>query len=245
MTDSSSYHVVAIDYRGFGHSTGSPTEAGVILDACTLVEWAINVAGIPPSRIVLLGHSLGTAIVSGVAEKYVLKGVEFAGIVLVAGFSDLATMLSGYNIGGVIPVLGPFRKWKPFLRLIHSVIVDKWHSADRLANIVRHTKSRLRIALVHAKNDWDIPWTEDNKLFKAAANETAGILDDGEFEAWKEQRTIRTSKNAFVTTVKSEPDTIIRQELFPYGGESAFLLLLLVLSSLFFYQGFDADCFRP
>ncbi len=29
LTDTSNYHVLAIDYRGFGHSSGSPTEAGL------------------------------------------------------------------------------------------------------------------------------------------------------------------------------------------------------------------------
>ncbi|POR32398.1 Abhydrolase domain-containing protein 12B [Tolypocladium paradoxum] len=218
LTDTSSYHVVAIDYRGFGHSTGVPSENGLIVDASTLVEWAVNVAGIPPSRIVLLGHSLGTAVVSGVAERYALKGVEFAGIVLVAGFGDLASMLSGYRIGGFIPLLGPFAAWPSFVRLLDRFIVDKWHSASRLTNVVRHTKTRLRLSMVHAKNDRDIPWTEDNKLFRAAANETAGGLDDDEFEAWKEQRTVHKGRDAFVTTWKSSPDIIIRQELFPYGS---------------------------
>lgn len=211
--------MVAIDYRGFGHSTGTPTETGIIEDASAVIEWAMNIAEIPPSRIVLLGQSLGTAVVSGVAEKYALKGVEFAGITLVAGFSDLASLLSGYRIGGIFPVLAPFAVWPSFVKLFHQFVVDKWHSADRLANIVRHTKTRLRLNLVHAKNDPDIPWTEDNKLFRAAANETVGILDDGEFEAWKEQRTVRKGDNAFVTTWTAEPNIIIRQELFPYGSE--------------------------
>lgn len=221
LTDTSSYHVVAIDYRGFGHSTGVPSESGLIQDAATVVEWAINVAGVSPSRIVLLGQSLGTAVVSGVAERFALQDVEFAGIVLVAGFSDLTTMLSEYRIGGIFPALGPLRVAPWFLRLVHRFIVDKWPSAERLANIVRHTKTRLRVNLVHARDDADIPWTEDNKMFKAAAQETVGILDDAEFDAWKEQRTVHKGKDAFVATWTAEPNIVIRQELFPHGGEPA------------------------
>ncbi|PTB40734.1 hypothetical protein M441DRAFT_141213 [Trichoderma asperellum CBS 433.97] len=223
LTDTSSYHVLAVDYRGFGHSTGVPNENGLILDAATVVDWAINVAKIPPSRIVLLGHSLGTAVASGVAERYALQGVEFAGIVLVAAFSDLASMLSGYRFGGLVPALGPFAMWPAFQRLLERYIVDKWHSANRLANIVRHTRSRLRISLVHAYNDMDIPWTEDNKLFHAAASETLGILDDDEFNSWKESNTVRTSEKSFVTTWKTGENIIIRQELFPWGGHNEIL----------------------
>lgn len=153
------------------------------------------------------------------AERYAVKGVEFAGIVLVAGFSDLASLLSGYRIGGLIPLLGPFASWPAIVRLLDRFVVDKWHSADRLANIVRHTKTRLRLSLVHAKNDGDIPYTEDDKLFRAAANETVGILGDDAFAAWKEERTVHKGNDAFVTTWTSEPDIIVRQELFPYGCE--------------------------
>ncbi|KAL3590421.1 hypothetical protein FPOAC2_12612 [Fusarium poae] len=220
LTDTSSYHVVAIDYRGFGHSTGSPTETGVIQDAATLVEWATKVAGVPASRIVLLGQSLGTAVVSAVAEKYALQGVEFAGITIVAGFSDLANLLLGYRIGGVVPVLAPFQMWPTLIRFIHRFVVDKWHSDHRLANVVRHTKTRLRLNLVHAKNDKDIPWTEDNKLFRAAVQEMVGVMDDEEFAAWKEERTVHKGKDAFVATWTAQPDMIIRQELFPYGGHN-------------------------
>jgi pimeloyl-ACP methyl ester carboxylesterase len=219
LTDTSSYHVLAIDYRGFGHSTGVPSEAGLINDGSALVEWAVNVAGIPPERIVLLGQSLGTAVVSGVAERYAVQGVEFAGIILVSGFSDLPTMLSEYRIGGIFPVLAPFRASPALLRLFHYFIVDKWQSNHRLASLVRHTKNRLRLSLIHSRNDPDIPWTEDNKLFKAAVMEKVGITDDEAFEAWKGERTIKKGDKAFVTTWNTEPNIHIRQELFPFGGK--------------------------
>lgn len=224
MTDTSSYHVLTVDYRGFGHSTGIPSEVGLITDGVALVDWAMHVAGISPDRIVLLGQSLGTAVASGVADHYAEKGVEFAGIVLVAGFSHLPTMLSEYRIAGIVPVLAPFRASPALLRIFGRFVVDKWHSSARIANIVRLTKGRLRLCILHAKNDRDIPWTEDNKLFKAAVMDKAGITDDDAFEAWKEERTIRKGDNAFVTTWSAEPNIHIRQELFPYGGE---LLLTL------------------
>lgn len=179
----------------------------------------MEVAKVPADRIVLLGQSLGTAVATGVAEKYTLRGVEFAGIILVAGFSDLTTMLSGYKMGGLVPVLSPITGWPFLLQQLRSLIVDKWKTAERLANIVRHSKGRVRINLIHAVDDADIPWTEDNVMFRAAANETVGILDDGEFEDWKEERTVRRDDGSFVSTWETKPDIIIRQELFPYGGK--------------------------
>lgn len=186
----------------------------------TAVDWVVNVAGVPAERIVIFGQSLGTAVASGAAEACVNDGIELAGVVLVAGFSNLPTMLSGYRVSGLVPILGPLQ-WVPFTsRVLEACIYEKWPSADRLARVVKHTNSRLRLSLVHAKNDMDIPCLESDKLFKAAATATLqGRVSDAEFEARKKEKTVEKGKGAFVTTWSVEPDIIIRQEQFAHGGE--------------------------
>ncbi|KAF2224563.1 Alpha/Beta hydrolase protein [Elsinoe ampelina] len=59
-------HTITIDYRGFGHSTGNPTEAGLITDGIALVNYVMHTLHIPPSRISIVGQSLGTAVASAV-----------------------------------------------------------------------------------------------------------------------------------------------------------------------------------
>ncbi|GAO13676.1 hypothetical protein UVI_02017790 [Ustilaginoidea virens] len=221
LTDTSSYHVIAIDYRGYGHSTGYPTEPGLIQDAETLVEWSTKVAGVSSDRIVLFGHSLGTAVVSGVADKYSRQGVDFAGLVLVAGFSDLSNLLTGYRIGGVFPVMGPLAAWPSVVRFLQGFVVDKWHSANRLASIVRHSEKRLRLELIHSYWDLDIPWEHEEILFQAAANATTNGLTQQEFDRFKKDKTQFSSGGAgFVAAVKAKPDIVIRQELVMNGGHS-------------------------
>jgi pimeloyl-ACP methyl ester carboxylesterase len=221
LTDTSSYHVIAIDYRGFGHSTGVPTEEGLIQDAETLVNWAMQVAGVPSNRIVLFGHSLGTAVTSGVAERLTRKGLDFAGLVLVAGFSDLSNLLTGYRICGLFPIIGPLAAWPSAVKFLQSYVVDKWHSTDRLASIVRHSKKRLRLELIHAHSDWDIPWQHEEILFQAAANATTNGLNQTEFDQFKAKHTqLNPGGDGFSAIVKARPDTIIRQELILHGGKS-------------------------
>jgi fermentation-respiration switch protein FrsA (DUF1100 family) len=48
-----------LSYRGYGGSTGSPTEAGLIADA--EAAYAFAAARYPAERIVLWGESLGSA----------------------------------------------------------------------------------------------------------------------------------------------------------------------------------------
>ncbi|PNS21951.1 Monoacylglycerol lipase ABHD12 [Sphaceloma murrayae] len=59
-------HTITIDYRGFGRSTGSPTEAGLITDGIALVNYVMHTLGIPPERIAIVGQSLGTAVAAAV-----------------------------------------------------------------------------------------------------------------------------------------------------------------------------------
>ncbi|KAI0517094.1 Alpha/Beta hydrolase protein [Xylaria bambusicola] len=225
LTDMSNFHVLSIDYRGYGKSTGSPSEAGLIQDGIATVEWAISVAGVASERIVVVGHSLGTAVTSGVVEHFAVKGVEFAGVILIAGFSNVPTLLSSYSGAGFIPVLSPLRPIPPLLRFFQGFIVDKWDSASRLAEIVHSTKRRLRLTLIHAKNDMEIPCYESDALFKSAAIATMNqTLDDEAFLAWKRQRSTQFEDDTFISVVTAEPDIIVRQELVLYGGHNKALL---------------------
>ncbi|KAI1413074.1 alpha/beta-hydrolase [Hypoxylon sp. FL1857] len=242
LTDSSRYHVLAIDYRGFGKSTGTPSEVGLIQDGAAAVDWAMHVAGIPASRIVIMGQSLGTAVTSGVAEHFAMQGIEFAGVMLIAGFSDLPTLLSSYAAAGFIPVLSPIRLIPPLLRFFQKFIVDKWKSADRLAHVVSLTRTRLRLSFIHAKDDLEIPCHESDALFRSAAGVTTnGSVDETSFSSWKEQRSLRREDGTFVAIVNSEPDIVIRQELVPYGGHNGIMLSSAVSLAVMRSFGFDAS----
>lgn len=62
MTDRNS-NVLTLDYRGFGDSTGTPTEKGLILDARAAFDY-IATSGSKGRQIILAGHSLGTGVIS-------------------------------------------------------------------------------------------------------------------------------------------------------------------------------------
>lgn len=220
------WHVIALDYRGFGHSTGQPTEDGLITDAATLVNFALTTLNIPPSRILLLGQSLGTAVASATAEKFSReKGIDFAGVVLVAPFSSLPTMLASYALGGVVPLLKPLNAVPPVLRMVLGFVVDKWTSLNRLAALVAQTRERggrLRLSLVHASDDWDIPCVESVKIFEAAARASVTdgpALEEVHFLEMKDARTDVRGDKAFKITWRGEGDVVISHEQFSYGGE--------------------------
>ena len=187
-----SIHVVGFDYRGFGYSTGSPTEEGLIQDGIQMLYWALKVANIPPQRIVLFGQSLGTAVATAVTEHFTLKqNIQFAGLVLVAPFVSIPELLPEYTIAGCIPTLSPLKMHPLILKWVLSRVVDTWTTSDRLANLVQKSNT-FNIALIHARNDAEIPWTQSQCLFKASTNTTIGtkmreeIAGGGWVETWTE-----------------------------------------------------------
>ena len=138
-----------------------------------MVRWAIEVAKLPPERIIILGQSLGTAVATAAAEHYIVEQhVDFAGLVLVAAFSDIPTLMLTYAIGGVFPVLSMLRPYPRLQNFFASHVLDMWRTSSRLANLVRYSRI-LNLHLIHAMNDFDIPWTHSDALFYAAANATS------------------------------------------------------------------------
>src|SRR5205807_4942941 len=59
--------LVALSYRGYGGSSGAPTEAGLVNDA--LAAYAFTRARYPAERIVLWGESLGTGVAVALAAQ--------------------------------------------------------------------------------------------------------------------------------------------------------------------------------
>jgi pimeloyl-ACP methyl ester carboxylesterase len=179
----------------------------------------MNVAQVPADRIVILGQSLGTAVTAGVVEHFAERGTNFAGVVLVAGFTDLPNLLTSYSIAGWVPVLSPLRSYPALYKVFAGYLVDKWLSADRLANFVRLSK-KVRLFIIHSKDDYEIPWTQSEGLFAAAVNATtSGGMDLGLIEKMKAKTTVDMGDGAFISTWKAGGNKVIREEIVAYGRE--------------------------
>lgn len=63
----SGYGVVLFDYRGYGDSTGRPSEEGLGRDARAILGFTLRLA--PDSPIVYFGESLGAAVAIGLSAK--------------------------------------------------------------------------------------------------------------------------------------------------------------------------------
>ncbi|KAH9817393.1 alpha/beta-hydrolase [Teratosphaeria destructans] len=215
-------HVLTFDYRGFGLSPGSPSERGLILDAVTVVEWAMRVAKIPPSRILMFGQSLGTAVNIAVADHFVQQtpSITFAGHLLVAPFCDVATLVSTYRVAGVLPILSPVAKIPVLFDYLRTYIRDKWPTKDRLASFVRASEANekpYRITIIHAEDDYDIPWQHSAELLWHAVNASVpGAVTPDELDIRKEEMQVDLGSAGRVAEWRTSRG-IVREEILKYG----------------------------
>lgn len=99
-------NVLAIDYRGFGDSQGSPSQRGLATDARAAFDWLIS-NGATPKDVLIVGHSLGTAVASSLAVSLSEETIRFKGLVLMAPFKSMYTVVDTYSIFGLFPVMLP------------------------------------------------------------------------------------------------------------------------------------------
>jgi abhydrolase domain-containing protein 12 len=170
-------HVLTFDYRGFGRSTGMPSEHAVIQDALSVVEWALNVANVPPSHIILFGQSLGSAVNTAVAQYYAQRDppILFAGHIMVASIIDAPSLASTYRIAGIFPLLGPLTRFPIIFDYLRTFIRDEWSTKSHIAEYVRVNEaknSKYHLTLIHAEDDWDVPWQHTFTVFSHAVNAT-------------------------------------------------------------------------
>ena len=133
--------IMIFDYRGFGRSQGTPSEAGVLSDARAARAWLANRAGIQQNEIVLLGRSLGGAVAVDLAAA---DGAP--ALVLESTFTSLPDV--GHSLFPLLPV--------------RTLMQSQFNS---LAKISRYRGPLLQS---HGNADRLIPYEIGRRLFDAA-----------------------------------------------------------------------------
>ena len=77
------FDALVFDYRGYGASSGQASEVHLYEDAQVAYGYLVN-EGIDPDHLLVVGHSLGTAVATELASRQ-----ESAGLVLAAPFASL------------------------------------------------------------------------------------------------------------------------------------------------------------
>ena len=146
-----------VDYRGFGQSTGRPSDAGTHADAEAAWRHLPEARGIPAARIVVMGESLGAAVAARLAAR-----ARPAALVLHSAFTSAPDLAAD---------LYPFLPARQLTR----------YAYDTLA-AVRELRCPLLVA--HSPGDEIVPFAHGRRLYEAASVpkqwlELAGGHNDG------------------------------------------------------------------
>ena len=239
-------HVIAFDYRGFGWSTGSPTEDGLTTDAETLLSFLTGqgekknsgllssrnarkvTLSINPSQIILFGQSLGTAVATSVTHRWTIlhNRPSFKALILVSGFTSLPTLLDAYSIRGIVPpLLSPLNRYPRLKSYVISHIADTWHTSHRISELISHPNLPIDITILHAFNDWEIPWREGygNWIAALAAAKSRGPEHSNGFVLVKEELQENLEKDEYpgdVLWTDGSGAKWVRWERSQYGGHN-------------------------
>lgn len=135
------YATLIIDYRGYGKSSGSPSEAGTYLDAEAAWRHATQVLGFAPQRIVVFGESLGGAVAAQLATTR-----RPGALVLASTFTSVPDL--GAELYPLLPI-----------RLLARIRYDTAH---------RVTQIDCPLLVIHSRDDDIIPYRHGRRLFEAA-----------------------------------------------------------------------------
>jgi uncharacterized protein len=130
--------ILVLDYRGYGRSEGRPSERGLYQDADAAYDELIR-RGYPPSRIILHGESLGTAVATELASRR-----ECAALILESPLASLSRMATQ-----VIPVLGPM--------LAHGFNTER-----------RIREVRVPLLIIHGDADEIVPFSQGRAVYERA-----------------------------------------------------------------------------
>ena len=132
------YSVLALDYRGYGGSGGSPTEIGLYADAEAAAEWLVDAGH---TQLVYLGESLGTGVAVELARRR-----PPAALILEAPFDSLVKTAQ-YHF-----------PWLPVSLLLR----DRFESATKVADMP------VPLLVIHGDFDEVVPQPRGVALFEAA-----------------------------------------------------------------------------
>ena len=140
LLSAAGFDVLVFDFRGYGRSSGRPSERGTHLDARAARDALVCQEGVDAARVVYLGESLGGAVALALALE-----LPPAGLILQSAFTSVRDMA---------------RRHYPLLP--RAVVPDAYPNLRRIRRL------RAPLLMLHGANDSIVPLMHGEELYAAA-----------------------------------------------------------------------------
>lgn len=145
-------NIFVFDYRGYGRSSGKPSEQGLYKDARAAYDFLISRSDIDKTKIVAYGKSLGGPVAADLCLHR-----KLAALIIEAGFPSLKVYVG--DIGGFLPT--------------------EWLVSEKFNTISRVQKIHIPKLFVHGMDDEIIDFSEGRIVFNKAVLPKEFIAFDG------------------------------------------------------------------
>jgi fermentation-respiration switch protein FrsA (DUF1100 family) len=145
------YDLIISGYRGYGASSGKPTEEGIYEDGRTVLEYVTASLKYRPGKVYIYGRSLGTAV-----AVHCARGRDFAGVILVTPFTSAEEFITE-KLPGLLSSFG--RK--------------RFRSIDKVHGL------RSPVLFIHGTHDEVIPYSLGVKLYNACPGRKEFVTVNG------------------------------------------------------------------
>jgi fermentation-respiration switch protein FrsA (DUF1100 family) len=145
------FGVLLMDYRGYGGNPGSPSEAGLLLDAKASIAYVGSRPDVEADKVVYFGESLGAAVALAVAQKH-----PPSALVLRSPFTSLPDVASVHY---------------PYIPT--GLLRDRYPSIDTIGTL------DVPVLVIAGSQDTIIPIAQSRELFDAAPEPKRFVIIDG------------------------------------------------------------------
>lgn len=146
--------VLLPEYRGYGHSEGSPSEKHIVGDAMVMIERVMSRPEADGAAVVLHGRSIGGGMAAQVADRLQEQGRAPAAVIVESTFVSASGMAWRHGVPPFL-VRSPLKTGEVFER------------------------SRYPVLIMHGKYDGIIPVSHAHELLKLAPNGKLLVLEYG------------------------------------------------------------------
>ena len=144
--------VLIFDYRGYGDSSGRPDEQGTYRDAMAAWQYLAGERGVPASRILVFGRSLGGAV---------------------------ALWLASQVRPGAVAAESSFTSAPDMARKMFPLLPTRWLSRFKYDSVAALGAVSCPVLIAHGPDDEVIPFSHGERLFAAAPEPKRFVAFEG------------------------------------------------------------------
>lgn len=140
------FQVVAVDFRGYGKSTGKPTHLNIAQDGQVFFDAALQHDAVKNTPVILYGASMGTQVATLLAKNNEMKIKALVLDGALSSFTDIAAYYA-----------------PQYREIIEKTYISPYSAKEDVKSL-----SNIKKVFIHSREDKEIPYDQGMEVFNNA-----------------------------------------------------------------------------